>query len=131
MSPVHRRLAADLLTFDLGAELRTMRAELANTHTRIARTLVKEGALRLTLVGLAAGGALRSHLTDSPVTIQVLEGEIALDVGDETRAMGTGELAALEARVLHAVRAPGGAFILLTVAAAQAASEGTPGTRGH
>jgi quercetin dioxygenase-like cupin family protein len=118
MSPVHRRLAADLLAFDLGAEMHTVREELAAGHTRIARTLVKEGPLRLTLVGMAAGGALRSHRTNSPVTIHVLEGQITLDVDGATRAMAAGELAALEAGVPHAVGAPGGAFILLTVAAA-------------
>ncbi len=127
MSPVHRRLAADLLTFDLGAEMRTVRAELAGGHTRIARTLVKEGSLRLTLVGLAAGGALRSHRTDSPVTIHVLDGAITLDVEGAVREMKAGELAALGLGVAHGVGSAGGAFILLTVAADSAAPGGSEG----
>ena len=121
MSPVHRRLAADLLSFDLEAEMRTVRAELAGGHARIARTLVKEGPLRLTLVGLAAGGVLRSHRTDSPVTIHVLDGEITLDVDGAARAMRAGALAALEAGVPHGAASAGGAMILLTVAASRAA----------
>ena len=131
MSPVNRRLAADLLAFDLGSEMHTVRAELAKGHTRIARTLVKEGPLRLTLVGLAPGGELGSHHTDSPVTIHVLEGQITLEVDGATRTMAPGDLGALDAGVPHAVRASGGAFILLTVAAAQAASDASAGTRGR
>ena len=132
MSPVHRRLAADLLTFDLGKEIQTVRAELDGRHERIARTLVKEGALRLTLVGLAPGGALHSHRTDSPVTIHVLEGQITLDLGEVSHAMTAGQIAALERGVPHAVRAGvgAGAFILLTVAAGHVAADSGADAKG-
>jgi quercetin dioxygenase-like cupin family protein len=123
-------LAADFLNFDLGSEMRTVRAELDGRHARIARTLVKEGALRLTLVGLAPGGALHAHRTDSPVTIHVLEGQITLDIGDVSHAMAAGQLAALEAGVPHAVRAGAGAFILLTVAAGHVAADSSADTQG-
>jgi hypothetical protein len=57
MTPVHRTLQGDVLAFDLAHEMRTVRDELAAGHERIARTLVKEGPLRLTLIGLNPGGA--------------------------------------------------------------------------
>jgi hypothetical protein len=52
MTPVNRILSGDVLAFDLNAEMRTAREELMARPTRIARTLVKEGALQLTLVGI-------------------------------------------------------------------------------
>ena len=123
MTPVHRRLAANVLMVDLDAEMRTVRAELAAGHGRIARTLVKEGPLRLTLVGLAPGGALHEHRTEAPITIQLLEGEIVLEANGESRTVTAGSLAALESNVPHAVRAPNGAFLLLTVAAQSPAGD--------
>ncbi|MGH7668438.1 MAG: hypothetical protein ACRENQ_03010, partial [Gemmatimonadaceae bacterium] len=85
MTPVHRTLKDDVLTFDLADEMRTVRAELAEGHARIARTLVKEGPLRLTLIGLNPGGALHRHSTEAPITIHVLEGEVALEAAGSTR----------------------------------------------
>lgn len=123
MTPVHRTLAGDVLAFDLAAEIRTVREELAATHSRIARTLVKEGPLRLTLVGVGAGGSLREHQAEGPISIHVLEGEIALDAGGQTRTMPAGSLAALDAGVRHAVRSSRGGLFLLTVAAHDRATE--------
>ncbi|HEX6533363.1 MAG TPA: cupin domain-containing protein [Gemmatimonadaceae bacterium] len=127
MTPVHRTLAGDVLAFDLAEESRTVREELAATqtriaHPRIARTLVKEGPLRLTLVGVGPGGALREHQADGPVSIHVLEGEIVLDAGGQSRTLPAGSLAALDAGVRHAVRSEPGGLFLLTVAAPASAS---------
>ena len=116
MTPVHRSLAGDVLAFDLDAEMRTVREQLTAGPARIARTLVKEGALRLTLVGLSPGGTLRPHQVDAPIAILVLDGEILLEAGGETRSLPTGSLAALDAGVRHAASAPRGGFFLLTLA---------------
>ena len=117
MTPVHRSLAADVLEFDLGEEMQIVRDELALGRARIARTLVKEGPLRLTLVGLGPGGALHEHEAGGPVTIHVLDGELELNAGGETRAHRVGALIALDRRVRHAVSSSRGALFLLTLAA--------------
>jgi quercetin dioxygenase-like cupin family protein len=117
MSPVHRSLAGDVLALDLGEEMQLVRGELASGHARIARTLVKEGPLRLTLVGLGPGGVIREHEADGPVTIHVLDGELELNAGGETRAHRVGALIALDRRVRHAISSPRGALFLLTLAA--------------
>jgi quercetin dioxygenase-like cupin family protein len=75
VTPVDRRLSGDVLAFDLEAEMRTAREALMSGQGRIARTLVKEGPLRLTLVGLGPGGTIRPHQADAPITILVLEGD--------------------------------------------------------
>ena len=117
MTPVHRSLTADVLAFDLGDEMQTVRDELAAGRARVARTLVKEGPLRLTLVGLGPGGALHEHEAAGPVTIHVLDGELELNAGGETRAYRIGALIALDQHVRHAVRSSPGALFLLTLAA--------------
>ena len=118
MTPVHRTLQSDVLMFNLADEMRTVRDELATGHARIARTLVKEGPLRLTLIGLSQGGAMHAHHAEAPITIQVLEGAIVLDVGGELRSMATGAIAALDGGVRHAVSSVHGGLFLLTLAAA-------------
>lgn len=127
MSPVNRTLAAEALSFDLGTEMQTVAAELASGHARIARTLVKEGALRLTLIGLAADGAMHTHRAPAPITIHVLQGAIVLDVNGSERSMKAGELAAVDADVPHALRAPQGAMVLLTVAGDGTTNAARPG----
>ena len=117
MTPVHRTLHGDVLEFNLDDEMRTVRGELAEGHARIARTLVKEGALRVTLIGLSRGGAMHAHHAEAPITIQVLEGGIVLEAGGETRSLAAGALAALDAGVRHAVSSGDGGLFLLTLAA--------------
>jgi quercetin dioxygenase-like cupin family protein len=123
MSPVHRSLAGDILAFDLGQEMRVIREELRGGRARIARTLIKEGSLRATLVGLAAGGALDEHDAAGAVTIHVVDGEVELTAGGETQAYPTGSLIAIGRRVRHAVRSEKGAMFLLTLSTPAADAE--------
>lgn len=123
MTPVDRDLSGDVLGFNLDAEMRTAREELMAGTARIARTLVKQDPLRLTLVGLGPGAIIRPHQADAPITIHVLEGEILLEAGGEIHRLSHGSLAALDSGVRHAVSAPEGAFFLLTLAGGQRAVE--------
>ena len=115
MSPVRHQISGAVLEFPLVGEMQRVRGELAPSETRIARTLVKEGPIRVTLVAVAAGGALHEHTAGGPVTIQVLDGAIELDAAGRTWSAGPGTLLALEAGVPHAVRSPSGGMFLLTV----------------
>ena len=63
----------------------------------MARTLVKEGPLRLTLIGLGLGGTIRPHQAEMPLTILVLEGEITLVLGAGTEAAGPEPSASVDA----------------------------------
>ncbi|MBX6332990.1 MAG: cupin domain-containing protein [Gemmatimonadaceae bacterium] len=127
MTPVHRPLTGAMLQLDLAEEMRIVREELATASARIARTLVKEGPLRLTLVGLKPGGALHEHVADGPITVHVLDGEILFDVGGTTHPLRAGTLLALDAGVRHAARSTTGGIFLLTIAAhAKAAAGASP-----
>lgn len=116
MSPVQRPVTGSTLTFALADELQIVRQQLG-TSPRTARTLAKNGALRATLVGLAAGGELASHSAEGPITVHVLEGAIDFDVEGQIHALRAGSLLALDAGIVHAVRSPEGGVFLLTVSA--------------
>jgi quercetin dioxygenase-like cupin family protein len=115
MTPVHRKLASAVLTFDLESEMGTIRSELADRHSRVARTLIKEGPLRLTLVGMRAGGALREHAAEGPITIHVVEGTIVLQAAGVEHTVKTGAIVALEGGVRHDVSTSTGGMFLLTL----------------
>jgi len=120
VSSVHRTLASPVLTLDLAADMQIVRSELAAGHSRIARTLVKEGVLRLTLIGVKAGGVLREHEAEGPITIHVLEGAIVVRAEGTAQTLATGGLMALDGGVRHEVSSPGGGLFLLTLIAPNA-----------
>jgi quercetin dioxygenase-like cupin family protein len=115
MSPVQHRINGAALSFSLENELRLFRDELAKAPERIGRTLVKDGPLRVTLVGIRADGGMREHRAAGPVTIHVLEGEIEVTAADRRWPLRAGELLALDAGVVHAVTSKPGAIFPLTV----------------
>lgn len=118
MSPVQHPVSGTALTFVLEHELQIVREQLA-TSARIGRTLVKNGSLRATLVGLAAGGGMAAHKADGPITVQVLEGTVEFKADGKEWTLATGALIALEGGIVHSVHAPDGGIFLLTVVVGQ------------
>lgn len=120
MSSLKHAVSGTALSFSLGSEQTRIREELSTAAgSRVGRTLVKDGPLRVTIVGIAAGGAMKEHKAAGPVTIHVLEGEIVLDVEGTQSTAASGMLFALEAGIPHSVQSQGGAVFLLTVVATQ------------
>jgi quercetin dioxygenase-like cupin family protein len=113
---MHRTITGDVLVQHLGADVMTIDQTLLAAHGRSARTLVKEGPLRLTIMGLAAGGSLPPHSTDNPLSIQVLEGDVTFFALDREYALAAGDVLIFGAGVEHAARSRSGASFLLTVA---------------
>jgi quercetin dioxygenase-like cupin family protein len=116
MSSMHRTITGEVLVQHLGADTMTIDQELLATNGRSGRTLVKEGPLRLTLIGLTAEGALPPHSTDNPVSIQVLQGDVTFFALDQQYALVAGDLLIVAAGVEHAAKSTLGASLLLTVA---------------
>jgi quercetin dioxygenase-like cupin family protein len=116
MSSMHRTISGNIIVQHLGADALMIDPVLLATHGRSARTLVKEGALRLTLMGLAADGVLPPHSTDNPVSIQVLDGEVTFYALDQEYVLAAGDVLIFAARVEHAARSRRGALFLITVA---------------
>jgi quercetin dioxygenase-like cupin family protein len=112
---MHRTLDADVLVHHLTADERMLDPELLARHGRTARTIVKEGPLRLTIMGMAAGGVLPAHTTDARVTIHLLEGEVTFTARGRDYSLHTGDVLVLAGGVEHEARSTTGGVFLLTV----------------
>ena len=115
MSPVKHPVSGPALTFSLAEELASLKNELRNAPARSAKTLIKEGPVTVTLIGVNPGGSLHEHKADGPITVQVLEGELEFATGETTRALPAGTLLALDGGILHSVHSAHGGIFLLTV----------------
>jgi quercetin dioxygenase-like cupin family protein len=126
MSSMHRTIEGDVLVNHLTGADWMIDKELLAKHGRTARTLVKDGPLRLTLMAIGAGGTLPAHSTTGPVTIHVLEGELLFKaVGREYR-LATGDVLVFAAGVEHSATSERGGSFLLTVFHAPSAGSRVP-----
>jgi len=115
MSPVKHPVSGPELIFSLSEEMARLKSELRSAPARTAKTLIKEGPITVTLIGVNPGGSLHAHKADGPITVQVMEGEIELTVGESARALPAGGLLALDGGITHAVHSAHGGVFLLTV----------------
>jgi quercetin dioxygenase-like cupin family protein len=117
MSPTEHPVNDSARLLDLTEELQILHEQLANS-SRSARTLVKNGSLRATLIGLAAGGELAKHSAEGPITVHVLEGALDFGVDGKRWSLRRGSFFALDAGVTHSAHSAEGAVFLLTVSLA-------------
>lgn len=116
MSSIDRPLSGDALRFDLEEERgRVNDSALLERHGRNARTLVKDGPLRLTLVMVRKGGQIATHQADGPITVHVLDGDIRFRVAGQEHRLTPGDLLAVAAGLEHDVASDAGGTFLLTV----------------
>src|ERR1019366_8701166 len=115
MSSMHRILAGDVLVHHLTQDERILDPDLLARHGRTARTIIKEGPLRLTLMGIAVGGVLPTHSTDAHVTIHLLEGEVIFTALGREYPLNTGDVLVLGPGVEHEARSLTGGVFLLTL----------------
>lgn len=119
MPSIQRPLSGDVMVFRLDDEReRTADPATVQKHGRAARTLLKEGPLRVTLVVLAPGGELAEHSAEGPITLQPLAGSIRFTAAGEAHDVRAGDMLSAGAGVRHAVSSEDGATFLLTVAIA-------------
>ena len=121
MSSMHRTIEGEVLVWHLPQDEWTIDQVLLAQHGRTARTLVKEGPVRLTIIGIAAGGDVPAHSTDGPVTMHVLEGEILFSASEREYRLKTGDVLVLAPGVEHSARSATGSLFLLTVVHAPSA----------
>jgi quercetin dioxygenase-like cupin family protein len=115
MSSLNRTLDGDVRIHHLTQDQRLIDSSLLARHGRSARTLVKEGPLRLTIVAIAPGGNLPAHSTGGPVTIHVLEGEVTVSALDREYLLAPNDVLVLASGLEHAARSAAGGVFLLTV----------------
>jgi len=112
-------LAAPVLQVALSTEDAALRERAAAAASgRAAKTLVKEGPLRVTLVALRRGTALSEHAVAGAFSAQVLRGRARLSAAGETLSLQRGALATFDAGVPHTVEAISDCALLITFAMA-------------
>jgi quercetin dioxygenase-like cupin family protein len=116
MSSLNRETSGPVLFHRLSRDELTLDAKLLEEHGRTARTLVKEGVLRLTLMGLSSGGVLPEHSAAGPVSIHVLRGDVLFTGPDGDHALSAGDVLVFASGVRHSARSTSGCVFLLTVA---------------
>lgn len=112
---MQRTIDGEVLVRHLTADERLIDPALLARNGRTARTLVKEGPLRLTIIAIAAGGELPAHNTEGPVSIHVLEGEVTFQAAGCEYVLGTGDVLVLAPGLEHSARSATGVLFLLTV----------------
>lgn len=116
MSSIDRPLSGDVLRFRLDEERRRINdPPQLDRHGRSARTLLKEGPLRLTLVMLRAGGHIAAHKAGGPISVHVLNGDIRFRAAGQDRRLAVGDVLVLNAGVEHEVDSDAGGTFLLTI----------------
>lgn len=116
MSTLDRPLHGNALLIDLDAEEReATHPDTLERDGRSSRTLLKDGALRITLIVLAADGDIPDHHSEGPVTVQPLHGRVTVSFEEETHDVDAGQILAIGPGVPHSVHSDDGAAFLLTV----------------
>jgi quercetin dioxygenase-like cupin family protein len=107
------------LSFSLSTEDATLRERAGAARSgRVAKTLVKEGHLRVTLILLRRGAALGAHQVDGVVSLQVLRGRARVSAGGAIVDVSRGGLLVLDQGVTHTAEALVDCALLVTVAMA-------------
>lgn len=113
-----RSLDRPVMTLDLPAILGSMKQEASwRTGRRNAMTLVKQPIFRVVLVALQAGAEIGAHETEGPITVQAIEGRLAVHVGADEFVLGAGQLLILRSGLRHSIHALDDSAFLLTLAA--------------
>ncbi len=71
----------------------------------LSRTLAKEGGVRVTWFGFAAGEELTEHTSSRPALLHFLRGRARLTLDDDTVEVGPGDHLHMEAGLRHSVAA--------------------------
>jgi quercetin dioxygenase-like cupin family protein len=112
-----RQLDAPLLTFEISTLLAQLRTEPTWQRGHDAMTLAKSRGLRVVLVAMHPEAVLLSHVTDSPISVQVIDGELKLSTDSQTVTLHTGQLLVLQGGVRHTIEASTESAFLLTLSA--------------
>ena len=89
-----RAMSGPLLRFELAEEAAALRTETSFLEgDRNARTLTKAGAFRLVLVVFRAGATFDENDQRGSVALQVLDGRVDVQVGEDRIDIGAAEIA--------------------------------------
>lgn len=110
------RLSGKQLQFRLAEEQDTLFARAKESKVgRTAKTLVKEGPLRLTLVALRKGAGMAKHHIDGQASVHVLRGKVSIGTEGGDTVLARGDMVVLNRGVEHDVEARSDCAFLITM----------------
>lgn len=110
------RFAAPQHQFDLNQVADKLLAEpLQGRRMHRQETLYKHSSATIALFLFEANARLPEHMTEGVVTVQVLQGKLKMNVGDQVHELSAGQLLFMEPSVKHDVLALEPSRMLLTV----------------
>jgi quercetin dioxygenase-like cupin family protein len=111
------QLSGDVLNLDLDDEQKQiLQGAKASGTGNTAKTLIKEGALRVVMVGLKQGASLREHRAEGPVAIQTLQGAVRISSPGGSEALPVGSMLVFGGGISHSVEAESDSVLLVTLA---------------
>jgi quercetin dioxygenase-like cupin family protein len=110
-------ISGNVLTLDVEAEVAgILEAAKAAGVGHAARTLVKDGPLRIIILGLKAGATLQEHESAGPVSIHLLSGQVRAESPGRSDSLRNGQVLVFDAAVSHSLAAQADSVVLLTIA---------------
>ena len=111
-----RVLNAQLLSFEIGELINRLKKQRQwRSGDRTAITLVKTQKLRVVLMALRKGAAMREHHVEGPITIYLIDGSIRFILGAVKCKMRSNGFLALERTIPHDLEALEDSVLLLTI----------------
>lgn len=96
--------------------MRGLRDELPiPTEATTSRVVVNNEVLRVVVFAMDAGQELTEHTSTRAVTVQLLEGELDMTVGDRQHSLGAGDVVYLAPNERHALVARSGCRFTLVM----------------
>jgi quercetin dioxygenase-like cupin family protein len=110
-------LSGAVLSFALSAEDAALRERATAAKSgRTAKTLVKEGRLRVTLIAMRKGAVLSAHQVEGVVSLYVVRGRARVSAAGANTNLASGGLLVLQEEVPHTAEALSDCALLVTVA---------------
>lgn len=112
-----RMLDGPMVHISLPHYTRQIKAEPAwEKNDRNAITVLHTGQLRIVLVALHEGAEMPPYTADGPLSVQVLEGRLWLETEGQSISLDTGEVVALQDKMVHSIHAEEESVFLMTMA---------------
>jgi quercetin dioxygenase-like cupin family protein len=110
-------LSGAVLSFELSAEDAALRERATTAKSgRTAKTLIKEGRLRVTIIVMRKGAVLGAHQVEGAVNIHILRGRARVSAAGASTDLASGGLLVLQEEVPHTAEALSDCALLVTVA---------------
>jgi len=110
-------ISGDVLTLNIEEEgAHILEAAKAAGVGHAAKTLIKNGPLRIIILGLKSGSTLREHDAAAPVSIHVVSGQVKVESPGRSDPLQSGQALVFDTAVSHSLKAQSDTVALLTIA---------------